>query len=47
MLLFAFVRGNDSAGAATLIVGLLVGSAVLMAVFVIAELKQRQALCSI
>jgi EmrB/QacA subfamily drug resistance transporter len=40
MLVFALVRGNDDGWGSTLIVGLLVGSAVLLATFLIAEWRQ-------
>ena len=40
MLVFALVRGNDDGWGSTLIVGLLVGAAVLLVVFVVAEWRQ-------
>jgi EmrB/QacA subfamily drug resistance transporter len=44
MLVFALVRGNDSGWSSTPIVGLLVGSAVLLVVFSIAELRQSDSM---
>ena len=41
MLVFALVRGNDDGWGSTLIVGLLVGPAVLLAVFLVAEWRQN------
>ena len=40
MLVFALVRGNDDGWGSTLIVGLLVGAAILLTVFVVAEWRQ-------
>ena len=40
MLVFALVRGNDDGWGSTMIVGLLIGAAVLLAVFVVAEWRQ-------
>jgi EmrB/QacA subfamily drug resistance transporter len=40
MLVFALVRGNDHGWGSTLIVGLLIGSAVLLVVFIVAEWRQ-------
>jgi len=41
MLVFALVRGNTSGWGSSQIVGLLAGAAVLMAVFVVGEIRQR------
>ena len=40
MLVFALIRGNDDGWSSTLIVGLLVGAAVLLTVFLVAEWRQ-------
>jgi EmrB/QacA subfamily drug resistance transporter len=40
LLVFALIRGNDDGWSSSLIVGLLVAAAVLMTVFVVAEMKQ-------
>ncbi|HEX4217815.1 MAG TPA: MFS transporter [Acidimicrobiales bacterium] len=41
MLVFALVRGNTAGWGSSEIVGLLIGAAVLMAAFIVAELRQR------
>lgn len=41
MLVFALVRGNDDGWGSALISGLLIGAAVLLAVFLVAEWRQR------
>ena len=41
MLVFALVRGNDDGWGSTLIIGLLVGAAVLLVVFLVAEWRQN------
>ncbi len=41
MLVFALVRGNDDGWGSTLIIGLLVGAGVLLAIFLVAEWRQR------
>ncbi len=41
LLVFALIRGNDDGWSSSLIVGLLVGAILLMAIFIVAELKQR------
>jgi EmrB/QacA subfamily drug resistance transporter len=40
LLVFALIRGNDDGWSSSLIVGLLVAAAVLMAIFIVSELKQ-------
>jgi EmrB/QacA subfamily drug resistance transporter len=42
MLVFALIRGNDDGWSSTLIVGLLLGAAVLMTVFLVAEWRQAE-----
>jgi EmrB/QacA subfamily drug resistance transporter len=42
LLVFGLVRGNDAGWSSGQIVGMLAGAAALMAVFVLAELRQRQ-----
>ena len=46
MLVYALVQGNAKGWRSPTIVGLLVGSAVLMAVFLVAEWLQRRTRCS-
>jgi MFS family permease len=41
MLVFALVRGNDDGFGSTLITGLLIGAGVLLAVFLVAEWRQK------
>jgi EmrB/QacA subfamily drug resistance transporter len=42
LLVFALIRGNDDGWSSSLIVGLLVAASVLMAIFIVAELKQSE-----